>query len=108
VGRNQFEAGFSIDLTLPQVFRRIIIPQMIPIAAPVLINNFIMLVKASALLYIIGITDISNGSLIPAHITYGYFEGYVATAVIYWGICSLIELAGNQIEKGLGGIHDRA
>jgi L-cystine transport system permease protein len=107
VGRSQFEAGFSVGLTLSQLFKRIIIPQMVPIAAPVLINNFVILIKASALLYIIGITDISNGSMIPAHITYGYFEGYVATGVIYWGICGLIELAGNRLEKRLGGIHDR-
>jgi L-cystine transport system permease protein len=99
VGRDQYEAAYSVGLTFFQAFRRIVIPQMIPVAVPVLVNTFIILLKVSALLFMIGITDIYNGSLLPSHITYGYLEGYIAAGVIYWLIFFVVEQAGAYLEK---------
>jgi L-cystine transport system permease protein len=99
VGRDQYEAGYSVGLTFRQVFRRIVIPQMIPAAIPVLVNNFIILLKVSALLFMIGITDIYNGSLLPSHVTYGYLEGYIAAGFIYWIIFFGVERAGGKLER---------
>ncbi|MCI6646279.1 MAG: ABC transporter permease subunit [Oscillospiraceae bacterium] len=99
VTRDQYEAGYSIGLSPWPLFRRVILPQMIPAAVPVLVNNFIILLKTSALLFLIGVVDIWNGALEPAHLTYGYFEAYVAAAVIYYVIFFVAEQLGIVLEK---------
>lgn len=99
VTRDQYEAGYSIGLSRGELFRRIILPQMLPAAVPVLVNNFIILLKSSALLFLIGVVDIYNGALEPSHVTYGYFEGYVAAAVIYYIIFFIVERLGGLLEK---------
>lgn len=99
IPRNQYEAAYSVGLTGIQTYRRVIIPQILPIAMPVLINNFIILLKSSSLLFLIGVMDIYNGSLKPANITYGFFEGYVAAGVIYFVIFFAAERFGAFLEK---------
>lgn len=99
IPRNQYEAAYSIGLTGIQTYRRVILPQMLPIATPVLVNNFIILLKSSSLLFLIGVMDIYNGSLKPANITYGFFEGYVAAGVIYFVIFFVVERFGVFLEK---------
>lgn len=101
VTKDQYEAGYSIGLTALQLYKRVILPQMLPAAIPVLVNNFIILLKSSSLLFLIGVVDIYNGSLKPAHITYGYFEGYVAAGVIYFIIFFIVERIGVMMEKKL-------
>jgi L-cystine transport system permease protein len=99
IPRNQYEAAYSIGLTGRQTFHRVILPQMLPTAMPVLVNNFIILLKSSSLLFLIGVMDIYNGSLRPANLTYGFFEGYVAAGVIYFVIFFIVERLGAFMEK---------
>lgn len=91
VPRGQYEAGRAVGLTGGQILRRIVIPQMIPEALPNLTNGVIALIKGSALVYMIGVMDILNAALKTANVSYSLFEGYLAAALIYWALCSLVE-----------------
>jgi L-cystine transport system permease protein len=84
IAQNQYEAGYSVGLTKVQTLRRIIIPQMIPVAMPGLINNMVGTIKATALVSAVGIVEVMAGSVIPCGVTYSFMEGYGAAAVIYW------------------------
>lgn len=95
----QFEAGYSIGLTKIQTLRRIILPQMVPIMIPGLINLLIGTVKASNLVSAIGVTEVMVGALIPCGRTYSYLEGYLAAALVYWVIGFVIEQAAHILEK---------
>ena len=95
IDRGQSEAGYSVGLTKVQTMRRIILPQVVPIVIPSLLNNMIGLLKGSSIAMAIGITEILSGALIPASKTYAFFEGYLAAAIIYWILSIAIEyLAG--------------
>ncbi|BDC97638.1 amino acid ABC transporter permease [Treponema saccharophilum] len=94
----QYEAGYSIGLSYPQVLRRIAIPQMIPVAIPPLTNNIVGGVKNTSIVMVVGIVDVLNGSAIPCADTYSYVEGYVAAALIYWGISAVLEFSLHKIE----------
>ncbi len=102
VDRGQDEAGYSVGLTKVQTIRRIVIPQMIPVAIPMLINNIVGLIKASSVVMAIGITEIAAGSIIPCSRTYSFFEGYAAAAVIYWGFTVIIEYLAGFVRKHTG------
>lgn len=99
VPKGQYEAGYSIGLTRGQTLRRIIIPQALPIAVPMLCSNLIGLVKSSSLVLMISVVDLMNAALIPANTSYNYLEAYVAAAIVYWVINMIIEKASFLLEK---------
>ncbi len=102
VDKGQNEAGYSVGLTKVQTIRRIIIPQMIPVAIPMMINNIVGLIKASSVVMAIGITEIVAGSIIPCSRTYSFFEGYAAAALIYWIFTVVIEHLAGRLRKYTG------
>lgn len=102
IDKGQDEAGYSVGLTKIQTIRRIIIPQMIPVAIPTLINNVVGLIKASSVVMAIGIVEIVAGATIPSSRTYSFFEGYVAAAIIYWVFTIFIEYLAKILKQHTG------
>lgn len=99
IDKVQFEAGYSIGLGKIQTFRRIILPQILPVMVPGLLNNIIGILKATNLVSAIGVTEIMVAALVPCQDTYSYLEGYLAAALMYWIIGIVIENIGHVIEK---------
>lgn len=98
----QFEAGYSIGLTKLQTLRRIILPQMVPVMIPGLINLLIGTLKASNLVSAINVVEVMVAALVPCGLTYSYLEGYVAAALVYWVIGAGIEWVSRKVEKRSG------
>lgn len=99
IDKGQNEAGYSVGLAKTQTIRRIIIPQMVPVAIPMMINNIVGLIKASSVAMTIGITEITVGSIIPSSRTYSFFEGYVAVALIFWIVTVVFEFLAGRLRK---------
>jgi L-cystine transport system permease protein len=99
VDRGQYEGAYSVGLSVWQTLRRIILPQVIPAAVPVLCNNLIFFVKSSSILFYISVMDILNAAMIPATANYRFLEAYIAAALIYWGICIIIERVSKILER---------
>src|SRR5436305_15314683 len=60
VNRGQTEAALSLGLTSRQNFFRIVLPQAVPIMIPPFFNDFIYMLKDSAILSAIGGTDLTS------------------------------------------------
>ncbi len=58
IPRGQIEAGIAFGMTPMKVFRRITWPQMVRFALPSFTNNWLVLVKATALVSVIGLHDL--------------------------------------------------
>ena len=99
IDKTQFEAGYSVGLSTLQSLRRIILPQMFPVAFPAYINNIVGVIKAVPLLSAVGIMEIMKGSLLPCGAYYSYLEGYAATTVIYFLLITLILFTAKYIEN---------
>lgn len=102
IDKTQFEAGYSIGLTRFRTLTRIILPQIVPIVLPSMVNWLTGTLKGISMISVIGLYEIMNGAIVPCVKTYSYVEGYVAAAVIYWIIVVIIEQAGKLIEKRSG------
>lgn len=98
----QYEAGYASGLTKVQTMRRIILPQMVPEVIPSMTSLMIGLMKASALVYALGVTDIMNAAVRAASNAYDLLEGYIAAALIYWGLSILIERGMGLLAKRVG------
>ena len=58
IPRGQIEAGIACGMTAFTIFRRITWPQMVRFALPSFTNNWLVLVKATALVSVIGLHDL--------------------------------------------------
>ncbi len=99
VEKGQYEAGLSVGLTRRQTLWRIILPQMIPVAIPALLNNVVGTIKNSSVVIAIGIAEVLTGATIPCSRNYSFLEGYIAAAVIYWIFTVCIEKLSDKWEK---------
>lgn len=97
----QTEAGKSIGLTGFQTMVHIVLPQAVRIAMPMLGTTFIMLFKATALAYMIGVVDMIGKVTSIAAVSGHSLEGYICCAVVFAVISLVLEQIFNRIDKHL-------
>ena len=98
VPRGQAEAGLAFALTRRQVLWRIVLPQMVRHAIPGFANNWLIMIKASALVSIIGLDDMIHRAGLAAATTRAPFTFYMATALIYLALTSVSILVLSRVE----------
>lgn len=101
VDDGQLEAGLALGLTFSQTLKSIIIPQAIRISLPSLGNEFVTLVKETAIAGYIGIMDLTKASDIIASRTYDYFFPLILIAIIYLIITGLLSKLMKSLERKL-------
>ncbi len=101
VDDGQLEAGLALGLTFRQTLKSIIIPQAIRISLPSLGNEFVTLVKETAIAGYIGIMDLTKASDIIASRTYDYFFPLILIAIIYLIITGLLSKIMKKLERKL-------
>lgn len=95
----QFEAAKSIGMTTKQTMMRIIIPQAMKVALPMLNNTMVNTMKDTSLLFTIGIIDLMGEAKIFGARTLKLIEVYIAVSLIYWIICIIMEKVFSALEK---------
>ncbi|HXZ14831.1 MAG TPA: amino acid ABC transporter permease [Roseiarcus sp.] len=99
VPRGQSEAAVALGYTSFVRWRTILMPQALRISIPPLINEFILLIKASSLVSVVGIAELTRVSMNIASMTYRPLEAYVGGGLFY--------LAINLTLASLGGLAER-
>lgn len=84
VDKGQMEASRSLGFTSGQSMRYIIIPQAIKNILPALGNEFIVVIKESSILSVIGIVELMRSADIVKSAIYRPFEPLLVAAVIYF------------------------
>lgn len=102
IDTGQTEAAYAAGLSKVQTIRRILLPQIIPVAIPMMVNTTVGLIKATSIVYAVGIAEVLSGALVPASKRYTFFEGYLAAALLYWILTIAVELAYQLAEKKSG------
>ena len=101
VDHGQTEAGRSLGLSAVQTMTRIVIPQAVKNIFPALCNEFIVLIKETAIVGYVGLMDIQKAGDFIKSATYQPFMPLVGTAIIYYVLIKIMTLALRQVEKGL-------
>lgn len=89
VPRGQMEAATAYGLTRGQALRRILLPQMVRHAIPGFANNWLVMVKATALVSIIGLDDMLHRANMAASATREPFTFYMLIAAVYLAITTV-------------------
>ena len=98
VDKGQTEAGRSLGLNAYQTMTRIVIPQAVKNIFPALCNEFIVLVKETAIVGYVGLVDIQKAGDFIKSATFEAFMPIFATAIIYYTIIKLLTLVFKQLE----------
>ncbi len=101
IPKGQAEAAAAIGMAPRDVWVRILLPQALKIGLPAIVNELILLVKASSLVTVVGIVEITRMSQSIAAATYRPLEIYLAAAFIYLAINLVIAQAGRVLERRL-------
>ena len=89
----QAEAALAFGMTRLQVWRRIVLPQMVRHAIPGFTNNWLVMVKATALVSIIGLDDLVHRANLASAATREPFTFFVLIAGVYLAITTVSLLA---------------
>ncbi|MCR5421217.1 MAG: amino acid ABC transporter permease [Lachnospiraceae bacterium] len=101
IDKGQTEAGRSLGLNAKQTMIYIIIPQALKNIFPALGNEFITLIKETAIVGYVGLMDIQKAGDFIKSSTYEAFMPLIGTAVIYFILIKLLTTALGKFENHL-------
>jgi arginine/ornithine transport system permease protein len=101
VPAGQAEAALAFGFTRWQVLWRIVGPQMLRHALPGLSNNWLVMLKSTAIVSVIGLSDLTNRAAQAAGATSKPFVFYAAVALAYLAFTSLSELGFAWLQRRL-------
>ncbi len=101
VPRGQGEAATALGFSGADIWRRVLLPQALRISVPPLINEFILLLKASSLVSVVGIAELTRVSMNIASQTYRPFEAYLGGGMFYLAINLCLAALGALAERRL-------
>lgn len=99
IPRGQIEAGHAMGLSRGQVLRDIVLPQMIRHAIPGFTNNWLVLLKATALVSIIGLDDMVHRASLASAATREPFTFYALIGAIYLAVTTVSILALGALNR---------
>jgi arginine/ornithine transport system permease protein len=99
VPRGQAEAGLAFGMRRAQVLRRIVLPQMVRHAMPGFTNNWLVMVKATALVSLIGLDDMVHRANLAAAATREPFTFYIAVALLYLAVTTVSLLGLSLVQR---------
>jgi polar amino acid transport system permease protein len=94
------EAARSLGMPIGLTYKEIIIPQALKNILPALGNEFIVLIKESAIVSVIGIHDLMYNTDTVRGITFIAFEPLIVAAFIYFVLTF-------TLSKGMGSLERR-
>ncbi|MCQ2493830.1 MAG: amino acid ABC transporter permease [Lachnospiraceae bacterium] len=101
IDKGQTEAGRSLGLNASQTMTHIIMPQALKNIFPALCNEFIVLIKETAIVGYVGLMDIQKAGDFIKSATFSAFMPLFATAIIYYVLIKVLTLGLKQLEKKL-------
>lgn len=101
VDKGQMEAGRSLGLSKTQTMISIIIPQAVKNVLPPIGNEFIVLLKETAIVGYVSLTDLTRVANQIASRTYEPFMPLIGAAVIYFIVIKILTILLERFERRL-------
>lgn len=95
ISREQYMAMDIFGFTPYQKYRYIIIPQVVRILMPPMMNNFSMIIKGSALMNVLNFNELYYAIVAAQSRNFQYVEGYI----LMWALYLVITIPLSQLTK---------
>ncbi len=112
VAGGQGEAADALGMTYGQKMRKVVLPQAFRVIIPPTGNEFIAMMKDTALVSFLGVTaasaEVFRRSQLVGKADFKNLEAYVAAALVYWGLTVIFTFFQARLERRIGQGYDRA
>ncbi len=102
IPHGQYEGGYAVGLTNGQTMRLVVLPQLIRIALPGLANLWLILLKDTALVSAIGLSDTLRQTGVAARVTRESFLFFGVACLIYLVLAIISSFGIKAVENAVG------
>jgi polar amino acid transport system permease protein len=99
VPNGHLEAAWSLGLSRRNTIRFIVLPQAVRVVLPPLGNDFVAMIKDSALVSALGVQDITQLGKVYSASTFRFFETYNVVAFLYLVMTLSLSLLVRALER---------
>lgn len=103
IDRGQFEGAMSIGMTHSQTMTRVVIPQVIRNILPSVSNEFVINIKDTSVLNVIGVTELYYFAGIIKRQNFQTFQTYLVVCLIYFVLTFSVTRILRYVEKRMDG-----
>lgn len=103
IDKGQFEGAYSIGMNHWQTMVNVIVPQAMRNILPAISNEFVINIKDTSVLNVIGVTELYFFTAKISKMTWSIFETYVVACVIYFILTFTITRILKFIERKIEG-----
>lgn len=103
IDRGQFEGALSIGMSHSQTMLKVIIPQVMRNILPSVSNEFVINIKDTSVLNVIGVTELYYFAGIIKRQSFQTFQTYLVVCVIYFVLTFTVTRILRAVEKRLDG-----
>lgn len=97
----QMEAARSLGLTYSQAMRKVVLPQAIRTMIPAFINQFIITLKDTSILSVIGFPELVNTAKNVVANTFMSFQTWIIVGVMYLFVITILSRVAKILERRL-------
>ena len=101
VDRGQMEAARSLGMPYWRAMQRVVLPQAIRTMIPSIINQFIITLKDTSILSVIGFPELVNTAKNVVANTFMSFQTWTIVAVMYLVVITLLSRVARSMERRL-------
>ena len=99
VPRGQREAGAALGMSGRRIMARIVLPQAIRIVTPAIGNEFIAMIKDSALVYVLGVQELLWRARTIGTANFRSLETLLLAAAVYWVLTIILSYFQERLEQ---------
>ncbi len=99
VAKGQLESARATGMSDWQAMRYIVLPQTLPIILPAMTNQTLSLVKESAILSTITVSELTMAAITVQGETFRPFEAFIMIALLYWALNETIAIIMRRVER---------
>ena len=103
IDKGQFEGAHSLGMTHFQTMYHVVIPQVMKSILPAVSNEFVINIKDTSVLNVIGVTELYFFMAVTVKQTYKNFEVYLIGCILYFILTFSITRIIKLIEKKIAG-----
>ena len=99
VPKHQIDSAKALGMNKLNILRLVIIPQAIKMSIPSLLNNSVMMIKATAYVSVVGVWELTYAAREVVEQTFAAFQIFFGVMCIYFLICYPLTIVARQLEK---------
>lgn len=99
VPKGQIDAAKSLGMRWLGMLRQVILPQAVKMSVPPLLNNSVMMIKATAYVSIVGVWELTYAAREIVERTLAPFEIFLGVMLLYFVICYPLTVIARHLER---------